>query len=128
MTRSPVRWDVRLNRSNCLAAVVLCLVASAALGWRAGGRRWFGRAVPIWPDRLAEVVERIDPNTASAASLQRLRGIGRVKAEAIVAYRRAHGGRPFARAEDLTAVRGIGNGIVRRIHTHLTLPPSVERR
>ncbi|HDZ43216.1 MAG TPA: helix-hairpin-helix domain-containing protein, partial [Phycisphaerae bacterium] len=65
---------------------------------------------------------------ASVASLQRLRGIGRAKAEAIVAYRRTHGGRPFARADDLTAVRGIGNGIMRRIHTHLTLPPSAKRR
>jgi len=54
----------------------------------------------------------INPNTALAASLMRLQGIGAARAEAIVWLRQsveAVGGRqPFNSAEDLQRVRGIG--------------------
>lgn len=50
---------------------------------------------------------QVDINHADARTLaESLDGIGLVKAEAIVAYRNAHG--PFRKPEDLTRVRGIG--------------------
>ena len=53
---------------------------------------------------------RINVNTADAAELERLPGVGAAIAEAIVAYRDANG--PFATAADLAAVRGISARMV----------------
>ena len=44
---------------------------------------------------------KVDINQADRATLQRLPGIGRVKAEAIIA------GRPYLRREDIMKVKGI---------------------
>ncbi|MNN86359.1 ComE operon protein 1 [compost metagenome] len=50
---------------------------------------------------------KIDLNTADAQALQQgLSGIGRAKAEAIVAYREANGA--FASVDELLEVKGIG--------------------
>jgi competence protein ComEA len=54
----------------------------------------------------AEVDLRIDINTASAAELATLPGIGDSKAKAIVEYRAAD---PFRTVEDLKKVKGIGD-------------------
>lgn len=62
------------------------------------------------PPPAADVAGRININTASAAKLTGLRGIGKSKADAIVAEREANG--PFAKPADLTRVRGIGHGTV----------------
>jgi competence protein ComEA len=53
----------------------------------------------------------VDINTADATALAaNLKGVGHSKAEAIVAYRKAHGS--FGSAEDLLKVKGIGSKIV----------------
>ncbi|HEY6939957.1 ComEA family DNA-binding protein [Dokdonella sp.] len=50
---------------------------------------------------------QVDINHADAKTLaESLSGVGLVKAEAIVAYRKANG--PFSRIEDLGKVKGIG--------------------
>jgi competence protein ComEA len=55
----------------------------------------------------------VDINQADAKVLAKnLNGIGQTKAEAIVAYREAHG--PFRAAEDLVMVKGIGAGILNK--------------
>jgi len=56
---------------------------------------------------------RINPNTASAASLARLPGVGIVRAAAIVAYRKSFNrkngnSQAFQNCEDLQKVKGIG--------------------
>lgn len=60
---------------------------------------------------------RIDLNTASHAELQRLPGIGPALSARIDAYRKAHG--PFARVEDITRVRGIGEKTLEQIEPML---------
>ncbi|MFC5569679.1 ComEA family DNA-binding protein [Lysobacter yangpyeongensis] len=55
----------------------------------------------------AYAAEKVNINTADAATIDRvLLNIGKSKAEAIVAYRKANGA--FRSAEQLTLVKGIG--------------------
>ncbi|MDR6714693.1 competence protein ComEA [Pseudomonas hunanensis] len=52
-------------------------------------------------------------NTAEALTLQQeLNGIGKAKAEAIVAYREANG--PFTSVDELLEIKGIGNALLER--------------
>ncbi|MEO7936250.1 MAG: ComEA family DNA-binding protein [Dokdonella sp.] len=61
----------------------------------------------------AFAAEQVDINSADATTLaEGLNGVGMSKAEAIVAYRSEHG--PFASAEDLAQVKGIGEKIVEK--------------
>ena len=103
-----------------------CLLAAGSLGLRAVGRtRGVGRVIAVDPRRVQCGRERIDPNTASVASLRRLTGIGPVLAQAIVTYREAHGPMPFRRPEDLRRVPGIGPRIAARIGPDLGFGPSL---
>ncbi len=68
----------------------------------------------------AETQGPIDPNTATAAELERLPGIGPVLAQNIIDYREAYG--PFTRAEDLLKVPGIGEARLEQIRPYLALP------
>ena len=90
----------------CAAAAAVCAVMAF----------WF--AVPLKaqaPQTVPDTQELsayllVDLNTADAAALCALPGIGERKAEAIVAYRAEHG--PFARVEDAAQVPGITQAIV----------------
>lgn len=63
-------------------------------------------AISLFFSSLA-LAEPLDLNSATAEQLAAtLNGIGDAKAQAIVAYRNAHG--PFQRVEDITLVKGIG--------------------
>ena len=90
----------------CAAAAALCAVLAF----------WF--AVPLQADTpqtppdlqdLSAYVQ-IDLNTADAAALAALPGVGEHKAETILAYRAQYG--PFARVEDAAQVPGITQAIV----------------
>ena len=63
----------------------------------------------------------IDINSATPDCLETLPGIGRVRAETIVAHREEAG--PFPSVESITAVSGIGNGIYGRIAGLITARP-----
>ena len=71
-----------------------------------------------YPDSLLEG-EVIDLNTASAADLTRLPGIGEKRAQAIVDYRESSG--PFQSVEELTEVKGIGEGILAQVYDYVTV-------
>ena len=73
----------------------------------------------VIPGRVESARQKINPNTASGASLQRLPGVGPTRANGIIEYRRRHWYRPFRKAEDLEAVDGIGPGTVERIRPYL---------
>ena len=82
------------------------------------------RAAPSPQDQLGAFPVNI--NTATAAELQTLPGIGEARAEAIVAYREEHG--PFAYVEDLRGVSGIGEGILADIMDYITVGRKQWRR
>jgi len=77
----------------------------------------------LWLSLLwaASVGAAVDLNRASQAELESLPGIGPVKAEAILAYRRQHG--PFRRLEELQRVPGIGPATVNRLRPDLRVVP-----
>ena len=60
----------------------------------------------------------VDPNRASALTLEALPGIGPVRAQAILGERAR---RPFASVAELTRVRGIGPKTLRRVAPQLAI-------
>ncbi len=86
-------------KTRALAAAVLLLAAPA-----------LGKKAALGPG------ERIDLNTANAAELMRLPGVGKKRAQAIVAWREKH---PFRRPEEVARVRGLSAGWFARVKAHL---------
>lgn len=68
---------------------------------------------------LAVHAAKLNVNTASAAELEALSGIGPAKAEAIVEYRDTNG--PFASVDDLMQVSGIGEATVEQLRGDLAV-------
>lgn len=73
---------------------------------------------PEAPDPPA-VPGKVNINTADAAQLEALDGIGPTLAQRIVAYREEHG--PFADIESIMDVNGIGEGIFETIRQQITV-------
>lgn len=71
------------------------------------------------PPALSTAPARINVNTAGPGLLQTLPGIGPVKADAIVQYRRDHG--PFSTVEELTRVPGIGPATLEKIRDRVSV-------
>ena len=90
----------------CLAAAVVC--AELAFWYTVPLHAASQQALPDPQPLTAYVL--VDLNTADAAALSTLPGVGEHKAEAILAYRAANG--PFARVEDAAQVPGITQEIV----------------
>jgi competence ComEA-like helix-hairpin-helix protein len=66
----------------------------------------------------AEEPGRLDINTATAAELETLPGIGPAKAQAIVAHREEA---PFKNADELIEVKGIGERLYAQIKNRVTV-------
>ncbi|WP_207747803.1 helix-hairpin-helix domain-containing protein [Clostridium sp. D33t1_170424_F3] len=66
-------------------------------------------------------VEKIDLNSATAAALDTLNGIGPVLAQRIVDYREEYGG--FYSVEELMEVDGIGEKLFEQIKDRVTVSP-----
>ena len=86
-----------------LVTVVVLLLATLLVARHAGAAE--GKLVNI--------------NAASAADLAAVKGIGQVKAQAIVEYREKNG--PFKSVDDLVQVRGIGEKSLTTLRPQLTL-------
>ncbi|MCP8466579.1 ComEA family DNA-binding protein [Pseudomonas sp. ZM23] len=68
----------------------------------------------------ADQMAAVNINTADAQELQAsLKGVGKVKAEAIVEYRKANG--PFTSVDQLLEVKGIGKATLERNRDRITL-------
>lgn len=119
-----------------LESVVLLLTA-IFLAFSAG---WFlrGRAVPqpivveaqrtltaphstpaVLPAPTPVVQKILDLNTATAAELEALPGIGEKRAADIVAYRTRNG--PFRIVEDITNIPGIGESTLKELLPYLKI-------
>jgi competence protein ComEA len=61
---------------------------------------------------------RVNINTADAAALETLPGIGPALAQRILDYRQAHG--PFVRVEDIMEVSGIGKATFEKLSDQIT--------
>lgn len=71
-----------------------------------------------WPESLLPG-ERIDLNTAPVADLERLPGIGAVRAQAIADWREEHG--PFQHPREVMKVSGIGEKIYESLREYITV-------
>jgi len=92
-------------------AVAVGLLCGLALAGSVGGAGAAG-AAPI------EAGQRVNLNTANADELARLPGIGPSKAQAIIQYRTQQ---PFATADDLRKVKGIGDKLYDRVKDQVTV-------
>lgn len=77
------------------------------------------------PPAGAEVESRVDINTASAAELASLPGIGDSKAQAIIDHRTAD---PFKTVEDLKKVKGIGDKTFEALRPQLMVSTAGEKK
>lgn len=64
----------------------------------------------------------VDLNTADAATLEQVKGIGPAKAAAIVDYRQANG--PFKSVDELVNVPGIGEKTVEQLRDQVSIGTS----
>lgn len=77
-------------------------------------------AVAAMPVSVAMAEEKlVNINSASAAQLAELKGIGDAKAKAIVAYRDKSG--PFKSVDDLQQVNGIGEKLLAALRPQITV-------
>jgi competence protein ComEA len=105
--------------ASALASAIPSEPASAAPGPASSAR---AGSAPSESARGLLPDGRIALNVATADDLDRLPGIGRKKAEAIVALRERLGGR-FRRIEDLARVRGIKRKQLERLRPLVVLDP-----
>lgn len=68
---------------------------------------------------IADESNKININTASAAELEQLSGIGSAKAQAIIDYREENG--DFTSIDEIKEVKGIGEGIFENIKDMITV-------
>jgi competence ComEA-like helix-hairpin-helix protein len=68
----------------------------------------------------------LDVNTATAAQLEEVPGIGPATAKAIVQFRRKSG--PFQRVEDLLAIRGISARKLEQMRPYVTISKPAPRK
>jgi competence protein ComEA len=61
----------------------------------------------------------VDLNTATKEELETIKGIGPVKAEAVVEYRKHNG--PFKKVDDLKEVNGFGDKSVDKLRQEVTV-------
>lgn len=107
MKRRGERWED--SGEGRLIAAALILILALSLGVYLANRPRASVLEPVH-DVPAEVylAEKVNINTASLEELSDLPGVGEVLAGRIVMYRENAG--PFASAEDLLNVDGIGPG------------------
>ncbi len=109
--------------------IVFVLIFAGFLAWQT----WFDRQFVTNPQtgegpRSAELLDRVDPNTAPLAELSLVPGLGQKRAREILAYRREFfrtrpHAIPFEREEDLLKVKGIGVTVLENLKPYLVFPP-----
>jgi competence protein ComEA len=99
-------------RNTFLVSLLLVLLSAFSLPSFAAATKAAGD-LPVTTVSAALASTTVNLNTADAATLQSsLAGIGKAKAEAIVAYREANGA--FESVDELLEVKGIGQALIER--------------
>lgn len=106
-------------RNTFLVSLLLALLSAFSLPSLAAASR-AGGEIPPTVASAEKAAGSVNLNSADAATLQSsLAGIGKAKAEAIVAYREANGA--FASVDELLEVKGIGQALIERNREKLTV-------
>ena len=102
---------------TCLSLVVLVFLMAAPL-------RASAQQTPVPPPAAKSTVAAgaVNLNTASAAELDALPGIGAKTAARIVEYRQKNG--PFKKIEELMNVRGVGEKNFLKLKAQITVAPA----
>ena len=111
------------QKVNVPFKVVIPQVPTAGAGNSVGAGS-VSSALAVSPIPLATPASaggKININTAGAAELDKLSGVGPALAERIIQYRTEHG--PFAKAEDLENVSGIGPKTYEKMASQVTVGP-----
>ena len=106
-------------------SVFLIVLVSIGIGrwWR--NRAYVSNPQPETPALAADLADRIDPNTADAATLSALPLIGDRKARDIIAWRDAQPTKPaFRELKDLLRIKGIGASTANQLEPYLIFPNS----
>jgi competence ComEA-like helix-hairpin-helix protein len=119
-------WTASQHR--VLIALLLGIACYCGIRY-AFNRRYVSDPQPITPDRAQELADRIDPNTADAASLAALPMIGEKRARDIIAYRERYtsdhpGERAFTNIQDLLRIRGVGASVIEQLRPYLIFDPA----
>ena len=104
------------------AALVTLLFAAAVVHLTVPAAQEDGYSVTVARGAQVETAPQrplLDINTASAAELEQLHGVGAVLAENIVAHREKHGA--FSSVEELLQVKGIGEKKLAEFRHEITL-------
>lgn len=113
-------WTARQRLG--LGVLALGVLAVGGVRW-ATNPRYVADPQPAGAEK--QLVERVDPNEADAATLAALPGIGMSVAGRIIDYREKFaaenggGRRAFKRLEDLKEVRGIGDATIQTMSPYL---------
>ncbi len=101
-------------RNTVLSYLFLPLFAGLSFSLSAAPGDSAAMAQPVpQVSQIAAPAAQLNLNDADAPTLQKaLNGIGKAKAEAIIAYRDANG--PFASVDELLEIKGIGNALLER--------------
>lgn len=111
----------KVTKTEIFLLVLTLLFAAAAALFFTGRPRSEGYTVTTQRDDAGPQEPQSGPlniNTATAAQLETLDGIGQVLAQRIVDYRNANG--PFASVDGLLEVKGLGPGILEAIRPQIT--------
>ena len=102
------------------AAGVLAVFLAAFSLWRSGQKApVYVTVLPQTEPESSAQEMRLNINTATAAQLQNLPGIGPVLAQRIVDYRENNG--PFSSVGQITKVKGVGLGLLDEIMDYITV-------
>lgn len=122
------KWERSQKQKKYLLLLTAIFLLCLALLYFTDHRSAGGGDYTVTPQYTAQEPEAPDPpavpgkvniNTADAAQLEALDGIGPTLAQRIVAYREEHG--PFADIESIMDVNGIGEGIFETIRQQITV-------
>jgi len=125
VTPAPDRRDWTLGPARWVASILLASVSLSGLAWSIANfspppERTVTTPLLASVEDDASASRRIDVNTASAAELELLPGIGPTLARRITDFRDRSG--PFRTIESLQRVRGIGPKTVEKIRPYAVAP------